>query len=201
MNRYFAITVVLAVCSFSPAHAGVMLLPGADEFRVASVTDLEIGGVLYSATFEHGINYDEFLLAHPDQPTFVSDSLASEAILALRGQLNAAAIDPGIDPDALFTRLYVVPQFPIDTSVIAASDLAISQSPLIYGEFGPAGGTSLERGGLRLHSFAWVSFTPSTAVVPEPSSVTAWSLFLSNWVRIEFSAAIETASSCKLRQH
>ena len=93
MKRLMLAAVALLAFSCGPVYASIQFFPGATDHRIASITDLNIGGVLYDATFEHNRSYNDFLLIHPDPQEFITNAGANLAAAAIRGAVNSASVD------------------------------------------------------------------------------------------------------------
>lgn len=83
----------MLIFSCGSLHAAITL--SADDDRIESITDLNIDGVVYDATFHHQISPNDLLALYPNgELPFADNPTATLAAEAIRAAVAAAAITP-----------------------------------------------------------------------------------------------------------
>ena len=160
--------------SVDPVSASIQFLPGATNFRIDTITGLDIGGVIYDAKFEHGISYNDFLGLHPLEPSFPLDADAAAALQSVKQAILDEVITVPLLSD--HTLLFVVPQY-VDTSSFVYGTFAALAGfdPLTYVTSQPPGSLIESAARSIAAPAAWVAFTRvGGPAVPEPASLIVW---------------------------
>lgn len=85
---------VASILLAAPAHAAVITFVGGNDFRVVSVSDVDVAGTLYDVTFSTNVSFADFKAANPTTYLpFDNTTDASAANDALRDAINAALVD------------------------------------------------------------------------------------------------------------
>lgn len=163
----FAVTVIAA-----EARAGVMFVNAAgNDYRVASVTDLSIGGRTFDATFHHGTSYDSLV----DPITF---PIATDARLAVEALVSA--IDPVV-PSAPFgsrTQFFYVPWAEFFFTSLNRDDVRTAIGNDFNGTYQFLGFSNAPQSSVPAQNAAYVTFSEVSGVssVPEPTSLVVYGI-------------------------
>ena len=198
-----AIFILIGFLHGRPAQAVVVvtLEPGASDFRIASVTGVDIGGTLYDVTHTHGGTYNAWEDANGlDFTTLASAGAAYDAWAAA---VNGRFIDAGTATDQ--TVFAVVPyeeDEDEDTGLRykAAYEGLISLSPLSYTtSFAEVVALQHIPEPSETETVDFLTFTAQIgggATIPEPASVTLWCLLAVGAVGYRrFRSRMETKTS------
>lgn len=175
--------ILLTIISFSQlANADVLFVnEGAGDFRIASITDLDIDGILYNVTFHNETDwqssptsrtYDDYLANSgvTDPITFNSFADATTASLAVRAEIAAANVDASSATSTL--QFFDIPFAETASTVSIAVNSRSSINPLLYNS--AITPVNFGRNSSNLGpSVAILEF--DVAGVPEPSS---WALLM-----------------------
>lgn len=130
------------------------------DYRILSVTGVNIEGVSYDVMFHHGVSFDA--LSEP-RITFGTDELGLAAAVAISQSIN----DDGVDGGSMYTFGLLVPYSLSGGSVLFSGAVLDSIDPLVYSP-GIAGYRATDFD--LEETVAFATFAPSA--VPEPSSLT-----------------------------
>ncbi len=155
-----------------PASAAPILtfFPGATDFRIESVTEVDIGGTLFDATFHHEIRFIDLLLLPVTPISFPGFGDGFAAASALSDSINAfGSATVGFTQG---TTRWHVPHTELGSFVQTfVANLGV-QNPLFYTV--PATDIRAQATTLPLDE-AYVSFETS-AVIPEPGTFTLFGI-------------------------
>ena len=198
-----AIFILIGFLHGRPAQAVVVvtLEPGASDFRIASVTGVDIGGTLYDVTHTHGGTYNAWEDANGlDFTTLASAGAAYDAWAAA---VNGRFIDAGTATDVVAVFAVV----PYEEGDYEAAQLyksaygeLISLSPLSYStSFAEAIALQDNPEPSETETVDFLTFTAQIgggATIPEPASVTLWCLLAVGAVGYRrFRSRMETKTS------
>ena len=107
-RRYIRTLCAMMLISYpSIGSADIILMPGATDFRISSITDVIIAGSRYNATFHHGVSYASLFSPDPVTFPFPGNPATEAAHTILRNAIAAAAIDASGATD--FTMNFYTP--------------------------------------------------------------------------------------------
>lgn len=136
------LTLIALVSTAQAVNGDVIFVDEAnDDFRIASITDLDVDGVLYNVTFHNETDwqsgpfartFDDYLANSgvTDPITFNSFSDAVAASVAVRAEIAAASVDASSGTDSLL--FYDIPFALTPTTVSLALSTRTSTNPLLY---------------------------------------------------------------------
>jgi len=162
-------SLLFAVPSFA---ATIQFFPGANDFRIASVSDLDVGGTLYDVAFHTNMSWDAFKAASPTTYLpFNTSADASTANDALRDAINAALIDASSGGGGANRTFNIFVAYAEGATTFSADSIFNLQlNPLTYGSgANKAFDSSLDMNSPNLTQ-AFTTWTEVTSV-PEPATL------------------------------
>ena len=194
-----AIFILIGFLHGRPAQAVVVvtLEPGASDFRIASVTGVDIGGTLYDVTHTHGGTYNAWEDANGLD--FTTSASAGAAYDAWAAAVNGRFIDASLS-EIYYTQIAIVPYGDDGVLYYSAYSDVDSLSPLtypsthdVYLDFAASDNASAP------NAVDFLTFTAQIgggATIPEPASVTLWCLLAVGAVGYRrFRSRMETKTS------
>jgi hypothetical protein len=141
------------------------------DYRIRYITGLDIAGTNYDLTFHHGVAFND--LPSP-QITFVTEENAAAAVTAIINLVNGTPRGPG----SLTTGAFAVPFNVLGTTFISviATNTAPPATPYNL-KLQSSFPVSVLLNTKLVESESIVTFVPTNAAVPEPTSLTIAATF------------------------
>ena len=135
------------------------------DYRIDSITDLDIGGTSYDVAFHHGVSFDSLT----DPITFGTLPSANTALDAVVNFINGEAVDASSASAFTSTLMVLYDQsIPLLVQGVDEFNLNPTRDPLNYSDFDFAFAT-LSASPLPSDN-AYLTFAVSTLANPEPST-------------------------------